>query len=403
MKINKNRYVVLVAGMLIQLFAGIIYMWSVFKGPVLEFLKVSKDDAKSFGSMTSSVMLASFVIGIMVGGKIQDKIGPRIVVISGSSLIGLGMLATWLFIDPSRPSLIHLTYGVLGGIGVGFVYTTAVSVVQKWFADKRGFATGMMVSAFGFSLVVFTPFTKWLLSDKGVPNTFLILGILYLVVCLTSSMFIANPPADFAAKPSASGGAPSTAKHYTTLDMLKTPQFYLIAVGMMLILPAYFILNPQFITLGKEKDLSEAGTTALVMVTGVASASGRLLFSWLSDVIGRKKTIIAIIITTIAAVLLLIPATGALFFICVGAIAFAFGGSAGVFPALTADNFGTKHMGMNYGCIMVGFGISALVFPQVSQRLPVDHGHAASFILAASTCVISLVLILLLKRTKQED
>lgn len=394
MKLSQNRVVVLISGMLIQLCAGIIYMWSVFRNPVAEHLSWDLSAA----TLTSSVMLAAFVIGIVSGGRAQDKIGPRKVVVIGSIMISVGMLLT-AAVNSSAPWLIYVTYGIIGGLGVGFVYTTTVSVIQKWFPDKRGFATGMMVSSFGFSLVIFAPVTSSLLVKVGVPMTFVIIGLLFLVICVICSLFISNPSE--VTKAASTASAPAS-KHYKTSEMLKTKQFYLIALSMLFVLPAYFILNPLFKTLGVERGLTEGMATLLVMITGIASASGRLVFSWISDIIGRKAAIIALIVVTLASVLLLIPAKGIFFLVCVGAIAFAFGGSAGVYPSLTADNFGTKYGGLNYGCVMVGFGISALLFPVISNAITKDGDYTATFILSAVCCIISLVLMLMIKPVNEK-
>lgn len=394
MKLSQNRVVVLISGMLIQLCAGIIYMWSVFRNPVAEHLSWDLSAA----TLTSSVMLAAFVIGIVSGGRAQDKIGPRKVVVIGSIMISVGMLLT-AAVNSSAPWLIYVTYGIIGGLGVGFVYTTTVSVIQKWFPEKRGFATGMMVSSFGFSLVIFAPVTSSLLVKVGVPMTFVIIGLLFLVICVICSLFISNPSE--VTKAASTASAPAS-KHYKTSEMLKTKQFYLIALSMFFVLPAYFILNPLFKTLGVERGLTEGMATLLVMITGIASASGRLVFSWISDIIGRKAAIIALIVVTLASVLLLIPAKGIFFLVCVGAIAFAFGGSAGVYPSLTADNFGTKYGGLNYGCVMVGFGISALLFPVISNAITKDGDYTATFILSAVCCIISLVLMLMIKPVNEK-
>jgi OFA family oxalate/formate antiporter-like MFS transporter len=195
-------------------------------------------------------------------------------------------------------------------------------------------------------------------------------------------------------------GAKPAQRHCTTAEMLKTPQFYKIFFGMMLILPAYFILNPQFKALGAERGLSDAFQNYLVMTTGVFSAAGRLLFSWASDRIGRKNAIYCIIGVTLVGVLSLIGAQGFLFMVCVALIAFAFGGCASVFPALTADNFGTKNMGLNYGCVMVGFGVAALGAPKLAGFFPKDAATTWSFVMAAALCLVALGFIVAIKKPK---
>lgn len=387
----KNRYLVLAVGMVMQLCAGIIYMWSVFKGPVSSHL--SWDPAQA--SITSSIMLAAFVLGIILGGRMQDKYAPSPVALAGSVILGLGMFFS-AFTPQSAPWLIYVFYGVIGGFGVGCVYTTTVSVVQKWFPDRRGFATGMMVSAFGFSLVLFAPITRVLLADWGVPATFRFFGILFLVICSVCSLFLVNP--EVQAQVSA---AVSTQKQYTTKEMLKTKEFYLLTLSMFFVLSAYFILNPLFISLGVERGLTENMASFGVMLTGIASASGRLLNSWFSDYAGRKAAIMTITAITFAAALGLIYARGVMFLVCIAAIAFCFGGSASVYAATSADLFGTKHSGLNYGCVMVGFGVSALTFPLVSNALAATGVFTYSFIVAAVSCVLTLILAAFLKIPKK--
>lgn len=387
-----NPYVVLIAGMLTQLCAGIIYMWSIFKQPVALHLEWAQDKA----ALTSSIMLASFVAGLILGGRAQDKFGPKRVVLFGSIFISIGMVLT-AFVPKSYPELIYLTYGIIGGLGVGAVYTTTVAVVQKWFPNKRGFATGMMVSAFGFSLVLFAPLTKALLANYGVPFTFTAIGIAFLLICAPCSFLIVNPK-NFE---SDSTSAKIDDGSYTTKQMLKTPQFYMMAFAMFTTLPAYFIMNPIFVTFGLERGLTDNLTVLGVMITGIASAVGRLGFSWLSDIIGRKAAIISFIAINLLGTVGLIYAKGYMYIICIGVISLAFGGSAGVYPALTADYYGTRNMGLNYGCVMLGFGVSSLVFPLISNAITVNNNYVPSLIMAALTCVASIVLILLLKQPKR--
>ena len=383
-----NRYTVLISGMLIQFCAGIIYMWSVFKEPVAQHLSWAAESA----AFTSSIMLAAFVLGIIVGGRVQDKIGPRKVTAAGSVLISLGMILS-SFVTAAAPSLIYLTYGILAGFGVGCVYTCTVSTIQKWFPDKRGFATGMIVSAFGFSLVVFAPLARTMLGSLGVQGTFLIFGGAFLVVCLIASLFIVTPPA---AAPAGKAAGKAAGRQFTTLQMLKTRQFYLIAGSMLFLLPAYFIINPLLMTLGVERGLSEELALLGVMITGIASASGRLLISWMSDKTGRKAAIISIGLLTVAAACVMIIAEGVLFLVCIAAIAFAFGGSSAVFAALTTDYYGTKSAGLNFGCVMVAFALSSLLSPVVSGAIS-SGGYTSSFILAAVTAAVSILLIAVLK------
>jgi len=388
----KNRSTVLAAGMVIQFCAGIIYMWSVFKGPIAAHLNWDAGAA----ALTASVMLAMFVLGVILGGYAQDRLGPKKITLAGSIMIGAGMACT-AGVTSSAPWLVYITYGVIGGLGVGAVYTSTLAATQKWFPDRRGFASGMTVSAFGFSLVVFAPLAKFLLGGLGVPTTFLIFGVTFLVVCGFCSLFIQNPPEGYVPE----GYVPTQAAHakqqYSPQEIIKTKQFYLLAGGLFFTLPAYFILNPVFLSLGTARGLSDAIALLGVSMTGIGSAVGRLTVGWASDRIGRKAAMVAIAMIILCAALVMIAAEGALFLICIVLVSFGFGGAAGVYAAMTTESFGTKYGGMNFGLVMIGFGASALVFPMIAKQLTAEGSYTSSFALAAATCAIAIVLVLLMK------
>ena len=389
---TKNRYCILTAGMIIQFCAGIIYMWSVFRGPVSAHLNWDAGSA----SLTSSIMLAMFVLGIILGGYAQDKIGPKKVTLAGSIMIGSGMACTGL-ITGNTPWLVYITYGVIGGLGVGTVYMSTIAAVQKWFPDKRGFASGMIVSAFGFSLVVFAPLAKSMLSGMGVPNTFIIFGISFFVVCGFCALFIQNPPEGYMPDGYKPAQTANTKRQYSPKEIIKTKQFYLLAGGLLFTLPAYFILNPVFLSLGADRGLTEELALIGVSMTGISSAAGRLIVSWASDKTGRKPAMVAIAVIILCASLTMIVGQGILFLTCIVLISFGFGGAASVYSAMTAESFGTKYGGMNFGLVMIGFGISALVSQNISKELTAGGNYTSSFVLAAVTCAVAIVLVLLMK------
>lgn len=392
---SKKRYAVLIAGMIVQLCAGVIYMWAVFKAPVAEYLERSPADI----ALVSSVMLSAFVIGILFGGILQDRLGPRAVSVLGSVIMSGGILSTAL-ITPDLADLIFLTYGMIGGLGVGIVYSCTVSCVQKWFPDRRGFATGTMVGAFGFSLVIFSPLANSLLADVGVPQTFLIFGAAFMIICVAASATLSNPPTGYTV-PGAVAKRNTEQKQYTPKEMLGTRTFYLISLSLFFVLPSYFILNPQLVTLATERGLVDYAVTG-VMITGLFSATGRLLITWLSDRIGRIYALFLIIFLTAAGTVALIFANGAMFLVCVAIISLAFGGASGTYAAVTADHFGTKNMGTNYGLVTLGFGASALLFPFLSKILSDSGDLTPAFMVATATCAIALVLVLLLRRSDKK-
>lgn len=394
---TQKKYLILIAGMIIQLCAGVIYMWSIFKQPVADYLLWDSGSA----ALTSSIMLVSFVFGMIVGGKILTKFNLRLTAVMGTIIMSAGIL-TASFVTSSMPDLLYVTYGVAGGFGVGIVYTCTLSVVQRWFFDRRGFATGMMVGAFGFSLVIFAPLADYLLDNIGVSETFQIFGIAFLIICLICSMFLVMPPKEYAVGNSKTSVI-SSQKQYIAKEMIRTRSFYLIIISMFFILSAYFILNPLFKTLGVERGLTDSIATMGVMITGACSACGRLFITWMSDKIGRHKSLLTVFTLTLVGVIAIIYAENILFIACLAIIAFAFGGASGIYATVTADHFGTVNMGTNYGIVSLGFAASALVFPLISKYLSPDGDYTMSFVVSAMSCIAALICIMLLKQQKNDQ
>jgi len=388
---NKQGMRVLFCGTILQLFLGIIYVWSVFVLPVSEAYHWDVAGVK----LTSSYMLCFFVIGILIGGKMQTKTGTSKVVLMGGLMLAAGMFATSL-IPTSYAFAIYITYGIIGGFGVGAGYNAIISTAQKWFPKNRGFATGVSVCAFGFSTVVFAPLIEMLIKQFGLHNTFRILSVGFFVIVVALFRFIQMP--DESAAGTGTSSALPEMKQYTITEALKTKEFYFITLSLMLATAAYFILNPSFKTFAIERGLDPAIGTVIVMITGVANALGRLGIPLLSDKIGREKSALAIIVITALCSLSLVFVQGFLFMVVVAVIAFCYGGYSGVYPVITADYFGIKNVGSNYGAVMVGFAISALVFPMIISNI---QDTTVKFIVLAALAAVGALLVILLIRSKK--
>jgi OFA family oxalate/formate antiporter-like MFS transporter len=390
---NKQGLRVLITGSILQLFLGILYVWSVFVNPVSEVYAWDVDSVK----LTSSFMLCFFVVGILVGGKLQIKAGAQRIVLTGGLMLSAGMLAT-AFLTPASAWLMYVTYGIIGGFGVGAAYNAIISCAQKWFPQNRGFATGVSVCAFGFSTVIFAPLIEALVSQFGLKSAFLILAAAFFAVVLALFNFIRLPDE------SAEAGAPSAAllakKQYTVTEAIKTREFYYITLSLMLATAAFFILNPSFKSFAAERGLDESIGTVIVMMTGVANALGRLGAPLLSDKMGREKAAFTIILMTAVCALLLCFAKGFLFMATVAVISFCYGGYSGIYPVLTADYFGIKNVGSNYGAVMVGFAVSALTFPLIISLIA---SVTIKFFVLASLAAVGVILMVLLMMTKSKD
>ncbi|MDR2702257.1 MAG: MFS transporter [Spirochaetaceae bacterium] len=394
---NKQGLKVLVTGSILQLFLGILYVWSVFVKPVSDFYSWSVDGVK----LTSSFMLCFFVIGILAGGKAQTKIGVKLTTLIGGLMVAVGMLATALIPAGGNAPvfLIYLFYGIIGGFGVGAGYNANISTAQKWFPQNRGFATGISVCAFGLSTVIFAPLVTMLNQIFAVNYTFLILAGAFAAAVLLLFSFIKTPEqVPNAAAPVLKG------KQYTTTEMIKTPRFYLIALSLMFGTSVFFIILPSLKDLAADRGLASFAT-GIVMFTGIANALGRLGTPLLSDKIGREMADVIILAVTALGAFGLCFANGILLIVIIAAVAFCYGGYSGLYPVLTSENFGIKNVGSNYGAVMVGFMLSALLFPIVINKI--GDQQLRFFILGALAAVGAVLVVILklmnLKKVKETE
>lgn len=297
------RIVVVVACLLIQLCVGILYLWSVFNNAVTEHFGWNARSA----SMVSSFMIFGFVLGNLIGGFLQDKTNPRLISFVGCFMFCLGIFLTSLLTEKTV-ALIYLTYSGLGGLGCGFAYGCVLSCLQKWFPDNRGFASGLSVSAFGLSTVLFGPVAQTLLNRLGVPHTFMTLAGVFLLATMTACCFVRLPPrvqsVENQNKPA------QLAEGLTPLRTMRLFPFWCIALSCFFINATWNIVVPVIKSLGMERGLSESIAVLAVSITGVANAAGRLGMATASDKIGRTNTIIFLAALTAVCAVALIWAQG---------------------------------------------------------------------------------------------
>ncbi len=384
---------ILIPAVILQLCVGILYMWGVFQPHVVRYFGWDFQVV----ARTSSLMLFAFVAGTLTGGFLLDRLGTRPVVTLGSAVFSAGILAS-SFLGGGDPRLIHLTYGLVAGTGTGLVYGGVVSCVQRWYPRRRGFAAGIAAGAFGFSVVLLSPIAEALISRVGLPGTFRILGAVFLAATLSASRFVSDPPETSApagiassspggpSGPSAPGGPVGTAgaagghapepRQYRPREVLASPIFWCAFLCLFLEVAAWVVILPVIKTLALARGMSRELALASVMVTGIANASGRIVSAWISDRIGRTRTIVALCLLTCGASLWLVGAVGIPYMVAVFLVAFAYGGPSGVFPPLVREVFGQRYAGTNFGMVLMALGFSSLVFSRVSGIL--SAGGAAS-------------------------
>ena len=387
-----NRWLIVVGAILIQLCLGGIYIWSVFRKP----LEMGMDDgglglSPSQATLPFSLVLIFFAIATVIGGRWQDKVGPRLVASVGGILLGVGMLLSAF--GKSYPAL-ALGYGVIGGIGIGFTYVCPVATGIKWFPDKRGLITGLSVAGFGAGALILAPVARALIDGIGIFSTLATLGIIFLVVVVAASQLLRNPPAGYVP---AGWTPPETAQvikeQFSPGEMLRTPQFYSIWIMYFFGCLAGLMIIGQTSPIGQELAGYSAATAALaVMLLSIFNGAGRIFWGRVSDALGRTKTLFVMFLLCGVAMLLysIIQAFPPYYWIGVAIVGACFGGYLALFPAITADFFGTKNIGVNYGFVFMAYGVGGLLGPQFAAKvLEATGGYWLAFVVTGVLCLIA--------------
>jgi len=396
-KYKQKRYIIFAACFITHLCIGVMHMWSVYQQHAVDFYGW----ASSQVSYTYSIMVGSFVIGGFIGGKIQDRVGPRRMVFTGALFVGLGYFMASV-LRPSNPYfMLYLLFAFPVGFGIGSIYSPLISCVQKWFPDKKGFATGFTVCAFGLSIVVFSPIAEHFLNTYTFPATMRIMGSIILVVSIFTSFFLKVPPEGY--NDLFSGIRKTEAplqKQYTTTQMVRTKAFWLIMTVGLLGAPVYFIINPTLRVMAEHRGLTPGLALSAVMIMGMFSTLGRFVTPTISDRTGRIPMLVLIAVSGLAASCLLIFANGPLFLLAVCITGFSFGSMPPIHSSSMSDLFGTEHSGGNYGLFMLISGLPSMVYPAIVNALlaamPEQRAYVMAFIGAIAVYIVEGVVVLFL-------
>ncbi|MCL2441715.1 MAG: OFA family MFS transporter [Treponema sp.] len=398
----------LLAAIAIQLTLGIAYIWSVFQTGIANSL-FNGDNAAA--GLTFSLLLATLTIGSVIGGKLAIKFSTRIVVFTGGIILSLGFFLA-SFVTVNQPWLLWITYGAMGGIGMGFTYSTTIACAQKWYPHKKGFVTGIIVSALGFGGVVFTPIVESLITafggaGLGEPKTFMVLSAVFLCACTIGSFFLKNPPDGYMAASPASAASVKIAVEYSPSQMLKSLKFYLITGAFLLSCMGGLMMIGFAKPIAVAKGL-EATATIGVLAISMFNSIGRLFWGMISDKLGRKNTIIILLSGTAVLALFVNVAASFGIYVLIALIGFFYGGLLSNFPSLTADLFGAKHMSTNYGFVLLGFGAGAIISSQIAgyyRNIAINDINLMfpAFLIASCCAVAAIVLITILKVIRKRE
>ncbi len=367
---------------------GSLYAWSVFVLPLEQEFGWNRAQT----SWIFTIAVVCFALSFVVAGRIQDTKGPRICAAIGAVMVGLGIGLASL---TSSLLYLYVCIGVVVGIGNGFGYATPVPVGSKWFPDKRGLVVGLMVGGYGAGSAIFGPVATLLIERVGWRATFQILGALFLVMGLIGTALLKNPPAGYRpdgwTPPPPKAGGPS-GLDIPTAEMLRTPTFYALWVAYCLGATAGLMTISQLVPFARSAGLGAAAATLAITVGAVGNAGGRILSGWLSDTLGRLTTLRVMVLISAAAMpaLFIWRQEVVLFYILVAVVYWCYGTQLSVFAAATADLYGTRHLGLNYGLLFTAWGTAGIVGPMVAARVYDAFGdYRYAFYIAAALAVVA--------------
>ena len=392
-----NRWVIAAAGVLMQIALGAVYAWSVFRTPL----------TKSFGWTISEVTLtftiAIFVLGLaaFAGGLWMRRSGPRTVALTAGVLYGLGVfLASF---SGGRLWWLYCSYGVIAGVGLGLGYIVPVATLVKWFPDKRGLITGLAVAGFGAGALITAPSATRLIASVGVLQTFAILGAAYFVAVTGGALFMRNPPDGYRPPgwtPTATQQQQRAARACTLREAMRSWQWYGLWTLLFLNTTAGIAVISQAAPMFQEiTGISAARAASIVGIISIANGAGRLLWAWLSDLVGRRPVFLAMFLLQ-ALIFWLLPSARSLplFAALTVAVLLCYGGGFGTMPAFTADYFGAEHVGSIYGLMLTAWGVAGVLGPTMIAALRErSGGYDSALRLIAGLMLVSAVIPLLVR------
>lgn len=368
----KHPWTILAAGAAIQVLTGLPAAWGVFQQPVMEEYGLSEQGAGyAFG-----ILIAAFGVGCVLGGFLQDRHGPRCAGLWGTALLCGGFFAAGL-LPPGSAWTFFLAFSIPAGLGTAFLYPSIQSCAQKWYADRKGLATGVIGGAVGLSGAFLTVFVRtavrgfWVV--QGIRGAFWALGAVTLPVCLVGSLLLQDPPqTGQTQKPQENG---KNTIDLAPQQMLRTKQYWLCAGAVCFSTPAVLLFSPIILKLGMERGLEEQAALWSVVLGSVGSAAGRLLMPLLSDRIGRRPTDMLLFAVSAGLSAGFAFAQGWGMVACYAGLTFCYSALAAVLPALSTDLFGFPHAGVNYGFLALGQSVGSLAFPFAANFFGLEVGR----------------------------
>lgn len=402
MKMNKNRWLIALSAIAIQLSIGAAYAYSVYTKPISETMGWSPTEI----TYAFTIMMALGGISAAFFGGFVEKNGPRKSAMVAAFLFGIGQAGAGFATQIDSLVLFLLTYGFMSGMGLGVGYIAPISTLVKWFPDRRGLATGMAVMGFGAGALITAPVAASLIASVGVTTTFYILGISYFILISLGASYIAPPPEGFMPKgmeADLASGKKVMKKdlaQLTARQAVKTRRFWMLWTMMLINVSAGIMIISVASPMAQELvGLTAAGAATLVGIMGIFNGGGRLGWAAISDYIGRPTVFMMFFIIQIVAFVMLPGITNVIIFqVFILLIVSCYGGGFSNLPAFIGDMFGTRQLGAIHGYLLTTWSLGGIIGPAiVSQVYAATNSYVPVFYIFIGLISVALVLSILIR------
>jgi MFS transporter, OFA family, oxalate/formate antiporter len=387
-----NRWFQLVASLIAMIMiANLQYAWTLFVVPM----------QKQTGWALTDIQFA-FALFILfqtwvqpLDGWLVDRLGPRWFITAAGVLCGVG----WAGMGYASSLPMLYTAYCAAGVGAAFVYSCSIGSALKWFKERRGLASGIMAAGFGGGTALFIPVIQSLIASRGYQATFVATGVFQGIVILLVAQFLRHPPAQpaVAAQPAAAGSQIGK-RQFTTLEMLRTPQFYLMYLAFILMGTGGLLVTANAGPIARSWGFSAGVLTLAATLSPLANGGARVFWGWASDRLGRENTMILTFVlqaVCLTSVVTLGQISGGWFAATLVAVYFTWGQIYSLFPSTSADYFGTRNATSNYAVIYTGKGVAsimggwfgAMLYEQSGSWVSGFYGSALMALIAAGIAV----------------
>lgn len=393
----RNRWFIALAAIGLHISIGSVYAWSVLTRPIMA------DMGFTLSQTTWTFSLAILMLGLSAGflGSFAEKIGPK-----KSGLLAMlfwvtGLLGTAYALSIHNLTLLYLFYGIIGGIGLGIGYITPVSTLVKYFPNRPGFATGLAIMGFGFASLIAGPLMQYLVVQVGLVDTFIILGVIYLVIMGASSLYLKAPQPKHPTRTTKDKSAMYVHTHgMLANDAMKTWQFGALWWVFFINITCGIGLLSLASPMAQEAiGMTPTAAASLIGIIGIFNGGGRIAWSTISDYLGRAQTYILFFIIEIVAFYLLAQTNSALTFqILILLIITCYGGGFSCMPAYLADLYGIRQLSTIHGRILTAWGLAGIAGPMlVSYFHEAGYGYTTALECFAALFVLNTIIAIILK------